>query len=436
MSINKVIVTAVLISLLCPVVQQAQGQEVLSLNVEQVINKAIAESEEYQIKDNTVQKLQQQYREAKSSIYPQVNGAVAWANNYDYPDKAKTQISDYTFDAGVVASQVIWSFGKVSAAVRLADRLLVGSRMNKDITKQDIVYTAKIRYYSTLLAQNSLNILQESLGNTRYNKELVIQRSSGGRSSRRDIIKMDADIASRIPQVNEVKAGFGSALRGLKVLIGAAPEAEIVMTEGFPAEYKPLDGSALVKSLRGNEPTLQALRQNIAVYEELVLIRKAGYYPTIAAFATWDYMGGSADYYIGRENLDFYNTLGVKMNVPLWTSGQTSSQLKQAKIDLQNARLQLQLVDKGMALELNNAVSEYNEYIDTLAANQEAVKLAQESFKMMQDMFASGQVSLTDLNDSELLLTSQKLKREITSFNINAMMAKIEKMTGKLIWQN
>jgi outer membrane protein TolC len=124
------------------------------------------------------------------------------------------------------------------------------------------------------------------------------------------------------------------------------------------------------------------------------------------------------------------------MNVPLWTSGQTSSILQQAKIDLQNAQLQLQMVDKAMVLELNNAVAEYNEYIDTLAANQAAVKLAQDSFKMMQDLLASGQVSLTDLNDSELLLTSGKLKLQVTLFNLNATIAKIEKMAGKLIWQN
>lgn len=436
MGIKKVIITALLAVLLFTSIVQAQGQETLSLSMEQVIERAVAESEAYRIQDNTVQKLQQQYREVKATIYPQVNGSVAWVNNYEYPDKAKAQMTDYTFDAGITASQVVWSFGKVSSAVRLADKLLAGSRMNKDTTKLEVIYAAKIRYYSTLLADSSVKILRESLENTRHNKELVIQRASGGRSSRRDIIKMDADIAARVPQVNEANTGLSSALRGLKVMIGTAPEAEIVMTDAFAAEYKPLDGPALVKSMRENEPTLQSLRQNIAVYEELTKIRKAGYYPTIAAFATWDYMGGGADYYIGKDNLGGYNAIGLKMNIPLWTSGQTSSQLQQAKIDLQNAKLQLQMVDKGMVLELNNAVAEYNQYIDTLAANQAAVKLAQDSFNMMQDMLASGQVSLTDLNDSELLLTSGKLKLEVTLFNINATIAKIEKMAGKLLWLN
>ncbi len=436
MRMNKLVMIVVMIRFLCPAASQAQGQEILSLNMEQVINKAIIESEQYQIQDNTVKKLEQQYREAKSAIYPQVNGAVTWLNNYEYPDKAKAQMTDYAFDAGITASQIVWSFGKVSSAVRLADKLLAGSRMNKDTTKQEVIYAAKIRYYSTLLAKSSLDILQESLGNTRRNKELVIQRSSAGRSSRRDIIKMDADIAARVPQVNEAGTSLSSALRGLKVMIGAAPEAEVIMTDTYAAEYKPLDGPALVKSMRENEPTLQALYQNIAVYEELTKIRKAGYYPTIAAFATWDYKGGGTDYYIGDNNLDGYSVFGLQMNVPLWTSGQTSSQLQQAKIDLQNAQLQLQMVDKAMVLELNNAVAEYNEYIDTLAANQAAVKLAQDSFKMMQDLLASGQVSLTDLNDSELLLTSGKLKLQVTLFNLNATIAKIEKMAGKLIWQN
>jgi outer membrane protein TolC len=70
----------------------------------------------------------------------------------------------------------------------------------------------------------------------------------------------------------------------------------------------------------------------------------------------------------------------------------------------------------------------YEQYKENLKANIDAVNLAEESFKQSQEMFASGQLTLTDLNDAELLLTNQRLNKETTLFNINITLAEIEKL--------
>lgn len=71
---------------------------------------------------------------------------------------------------------------------------------------------------------------------------------------------------------------------------------------------------------------------------------------------------------------------------------------------------------------------EYKQYKENLKANIEAVRLAEEAFKQTQEMFASGQATLTDLNDAERLLTNQKLNKEMTLFSINITLARIEKL--------
>jgi outer membrane protein TolC len=223
---------------------------------------------------------------------------------------------------------------------------------------------------------------------------------------------------------------YSSALRSLRVLIGAQGGSTLELTEEFPSEYASLDLPVLAARLRDNEPTLNALRQNAAAMDDAVSIRKAEYYPTVSGFATWDHLGTGNSYDVGEENRDDYGVAGIKVSVPLWTSGQTSAQLQQARIDARNARLELKKTDKNLGLALDDALAEYDEYNETLAARNEAVKLAEESFSMYRDMFASGQISLSDLNDAELFLTSEKLKRETTLFNINVTLAKIEKLTG------
>jgi outer membrane protein TolC len=85
---------------------------------------------------------------------------------------------------------------------------------------------------------------------------------------------------------------------------------------------------------------------------------------------------------------------------------------------------------KNLELELEKTLLEYNELLKTLPANIEAVSLAGQSFEMSQDLLKSGQMSVTDLNDAEMMLTGQKIKYETTLFKLNVALDKLEKLTG------
>ncbi len=430
MRANKIIIEMMIVWGACFVPARSYAEEVTRVNVQQAVEMALIESEDYAIASNEIEKRFEQYRQVKSGIYPQLNAESSWVNNFEYPESAAATINDYSLGVGVKVSQLLWSFGKVSSAVKFAQKYADIARLQKDATKQDIAYAAKISYYSLVLAQNTRNILAASLDNAEKNKSLLEQRSAGGRSSKRDVIKMNADIASRIPRVNEAMSGLDSAERSFKVLIGVNIATKVELIESFADEYKRINKNKFLVSLQNDEPTLKALECGIEASSDVVAINRAEYYPTVAAFGSWDYKGIGNDADIGRKNLDNYGVAGIKVSVPLWTGGQISAKLRQARIERRNAELELKKVKKTLTLKLENAIAKYHKDIETLQANRQAVALAEESFKMAQDMFKSGQVTLADLNDAELLLSSERLNMQNTLFNINITMAKIEKISG------
>jgi len=423
----------VLMSLLCfvgTIVAPKDGcsQEVLQVSIEEAVALALRKSEDFQIATNEIDKMHYRYKEAKSTLYPHIEGEITWAHNPEYPDIAAATTRDYSLDTGVTVNQVLWAFGRVSSAIRLADKYIAISGFNKDIAKQEIVYNTKLSYYSVLLAERTRSIVQASYENARKNKGLLEKRASSGRSSKRDNIKMAADIASRVPRVNDAQAAFDSAMRTVKIILGVDAAVSVRLTDDFATDYRTFEGGDIKESLHENEPTLQALRTQIEADEDMIKLKRANFLPTISAFATWNYRGMGDTYEVRRDNLDHYAVAGVKVSVPIWAGGEKIAQLQQAKIEKANAILQLQKTTKEFALELDNAISEYHAYINTLEANTKAVELAKESFKMTQDLFESGQVSLADLNDAELQLTSQRLSMVLTLHNLNATLAKIEKL--------
>jgi outer membrane protein TolC len=404
--------------------------EVLKISLKDAIDMAIETSEDVQIKDNEVIRSNSQVREERSELFPHVSGIAIWSRNYEYPDIPATALTkEYDFNVGATLDQKLFTFGRISSAISAARKQLEASQWNKETTNQEVVYITKLAYYNAYLAKCTLEIVQESYGRVQENKGILESRSSSGRASKYDNIKMAADIASRIPMVSNARANLNSALETLKRVIGVDTNVNIDITDNFATEYQTFNKEDLIRNLLEKQPTLKALEKNIDAAQDTIWGKKAEYLPELSAFSTWNHKGSGNEYDIRSENLHDYGVVGLKVSMPIWEGGKRNEELQQAKIDKSNAELNLQKMTKDLQLELDAAVVVYNEFVETLHSYEDAVRLAEESFKLSQNMFQSGHISITDLNSAELLLTKEKINKETVLFNINETLAKIEKLT-------
>jgi len=286
-----------------------------------------------------------------------------------------------------------------------------------------------LSYYSCILTRNVLYINEKSYENTLENQKLLDQRSYGGRSSKYEFLRISADVASRIPEVNTARTQFDAATETLRRVIDVDLDLKIELVGDFDQTYIDFDYKTLVAAMYAYEPTLQSLGKKIKSAESQVKSKYAAFFPTLSAFAAWDHLGGSnEDILFSDRKLDNYSVWGLKVSVPIWEGGQKEAQLTQANADKDIAVLRKRQVERNLLLELKKAFLEYKQYKDNLKANVDAVDLAEKSFKQSQDMFASGQISVVDLNNAELLLTKQRLNKEMTLYYINVTMARIEKL--------
>ncbi|MDD5115985.1 MAG: TolC family protein [Candidatus Omnitrophica bacterium] len=399
---------------------------ILRLDLDSAVKMALDSSEDLKIKDREVGKSEGKYGEARSGMFPHINAESTFLYNIDYPNSMN--LGDYDSISGLTASQLIWSFGRVMYAVNSAKKAVEASRFSREAGKLEIIYSAKLSYYSNLLARNALSITESSYANALENKKLLGERSYGGRSPRYEILRMDTDVASRVPTVNEARAQFGTSTETLKKIAGIDPLNRIELTDDFSEDYGELDYDMLVNAMYEYEPSLKSLAKYIESADSNVKSKYASFLPTVSGFTSWDYLGAPSSSMLNGNETGSYAFAGVKISVPIWEGGEKQAQLRQARMDKEIAMLQRKRSEKDLLLALKKASLEYRQYRDNLKANMEAVRLAEESYRQTRDMFAAGQVDLTDLNDSELLLTNQRLNKELTLFNINVTLARIEKL--------
>lgn len=418
---------------LCMIIFNAVGigaqerEGALLLNQEEFIERALLSSEDFMLSENQIDAFKAQYKEIRAQILPQVSGESSWLYNASFPEDT---IDDYDVNNTISARQILWAFGRIKSALSAAGKACMISSLDKDATREAVIYRAKHAYAAALLAEETYSIIQASYENAVSNKEILEERSANGRVSKQDNIKISADIAARIPAVRNARAELKAAHNALRFMINE-PDQTIQLTDRYMNEYKALDYNKLENALLSHEARLQSLQEALFLKDDIIQQREAGYMPAISAFGSYSYKGGDDSAVISSNNLDSYSAAGVKVSVPIFTGLETTALLEQAKIDKRNAELLLQKTRKELLLELKNAVSDYHEYIETLKANNEAVRLAEESFSVFQELFKTGQITVMDLNDAELALTNQKLAREETLFFIYVTIAKIEQLTTR-----
>ena len=403
--------------------------ETLSLNLQDAVSRAIEESEDYKMQENEIVKSNYKTKETASILFPQVTGELTYIDNLSFPDISTTRfLKDFNFDAGVNVNQIITTFGRISSSISAMKKMTSMNIYRKESVKDEVVFNTKLLYYNAYFAKQVLQITKESYENTLKNKDILENRSELGRISKRDNIKIAADLSARVPMIANAESTYATALESLKKAIGASLESVIEFKEGYIKNYENFDIAKAFSNLQQNHPMLKALQQSIYAQEDLVRSKRAEYFPILSAFYRHNYKGSSEDYFIGDDTLFNYSAVGLNLQVPLFYGNRTNSKIKQSLADKDNAILSYKKTKKNLELELDKAFTEYNELIRTLPANEEAIDLSQESFNLSQNLFKSGQLSVTDLNDAEMMLTNQKLKKEANLFKLQVALAKIERL--------
>ena len=404
--------------------------ETIPLNLSETISRAIRESEDYQIQKNEVIKSKYKTKETASILFPQITGELTYLDNLKYPQIPTTRmIKNFTFDAGVNVNQIITTFGKISSTIAAMKKFTTMNKFREDSVKDEVVFNSKLLYFNAYFANRVLQITKGSYENALKNKELLEKSSETGRISTRDNIKLSADIAARIPMIANAESSYTMALESLKKATGIDSDSDIELTEGYRTNYGNFNIKQAIAHLEQHQPILKALQQSIGAQEDLVKSKKAEYFPTLSAFFRYNYKGSSDDYFIGNETLFNYGAVGLNLQIPLFYGTRTRDKIKQSIADKDTAVLTFQKTKKNLELELEKAITEYKELIKTLPANQEAENLAQDSFNLSQNLFASGQLSATDLNDAEMMLMNQKLKKETSLFKLQVALAKIDRLS-------
>ena len=165
-----------------------------------------------------------------------------------------------------------------------------------------------------------------------------------------------------------------------KDLLGAASRIPLLSP-------KPNDINAWSQAAEKNSKKVQMAEYAVAVAEENVNLARAGKSPTVDLFARHSASSTYGESGFDQDKLDA--VVGIQLNIPLYTGGNTASKIREARHKLQQSRYLLE-AEKRSAIQQTRAsfltittgLTQLNALQQALKSNQVAAQATQTGFEV------------------------------------------------------
>src|SRR3984957_5235420 len=206
-------------------------------------------------------------------------------------------------------------------------------------------------------------------------------------------------------------------MNGVKVVTGAAATVLLLaLANPVPALADTIE-AALVRAYQNN-PQLNAQRAAVRATDENVPQALSGYRPKVAVTASAGYQytdlnstfGGTATQIVRSEvhGTDPPRSAGLTVTQTLYNGNQTANKTRVAESQVSGAREGLRVLEQTLLLSAATVYMDYLRDAAIVEVNRSNVRVLDQTLKQTQDRFNVGEVTRTDVAQSEAQLAAGK----------------------------
>jgi outer membrane protein TolC len=455
-----------------PPAQVAPSRDAVDLTLDAAITRAVGQSEEMQLAKADIDSAETRITAARSAGLPQVNASSSYTRLFKsgfsqgidlrVPDPLRfnpnpnlpleqrvayleqnagtavlTTLGDllttalagvglgspHLYNVGINGSQVLYSGGRVGAAVGIFTNVRDAARYSFKEQAADVELNIRTTYYHALLAAELDSIAQAALVQAETFLQQERTRQQAGFASDLDVMRAEVSLETLRPQTVDARNARSLAQLDLKRLINLPLDQPINLTT--PLEVP--TGAALVQTrvapekLVAERPAVQAADRNIAAREQQVKAARADYMPTIQLQAQY---GGQI---VPNGIVDFreaswtpLGTLSVGVQIPIFAGFKRGADIGQAQVQLRQTQLQETQLRESVQLQYEQALGERENARAAIAARQRTVDQAQRVYDLLLLSYEQGASSQLDVSSARLSLfqARQNLAQALSDFYI------------------
>ena len=295
-----------------------------------------------------------------------------------------------------------------------------------------MVSQVKQAYYAVMLAEASRDALKENYDNAKKKYDDINQKYQQGLSSEYDLIRADVAVKNVEPSLFDAENSIVLAKWRLKALIGVDLDMSIDCT-GSLNDYtdRLYDGYMKVDTTMLAQNS--SLRQIDLQQRQLLKSRdvaKSAYYPTLNLSFAYQWNAMANDFRFKDYRWNPYSTLGLSLNIPIFSGGRRYNSLKQTKVQIDQLALTRLDTERNLMVGVRQSVDKMRTGIRQYESACKSVDQARKGYDIAVKRYDTGAGTLLEVNDSQLALTQSQLNRSQAVYSYLVAQAQLDETLG------
>lgn len=416
---------------------RVSARERLTLDLEAAKEHALNFNRTLKNSGLSVDQSQEKLWETIAAGLPQVNAGADYTNalgaeisiQFDENMPATKIPIKPTSNFNLQVGQLIFS-GSYLIGIQTAKLARQLSEKSLKKTEQEVVSQVVEGYYLVLISEESVNILRNNTENLQevYRKTEPLVRV--GMMEKVELDQLSVQVNSLLNAVRSAERQLELAKNLLRVQLGVPAETELELTQSL-SDF--IDDDELTMGFNpAFEPEqnvdFQLLKVQEEMTEKMITMQQASYLPTVTGFYNYTEKILKPAFDMSPKHL-----VGLQMNIPVFSSGERRSKVRQAKIDLETTRNSKALLEEQLDIQYKQLQFNLASALESYQTQKKNVEVSREVYQNLRRKYEQGMISGLELTTADSNYLQAESEYLTSILEVLQSQNALEKLTGRIL---
>jgi outer membrane protein len=368
--------------------------------------------------------------QVRSQQIPNVAATGQWQRN----DASISQFyppATTLWELELKATQTLYAGGGVDSAIK-------GAKLDRDAAAFDLqtaidtaLLDVRTKFYNVLLNREKIRVEEENVRLYQHQLGDTKNQFETGTVSNFEVLRAKVFLANAQPALITARNAFRIAVEQLRQSLGTPGSAtfpEVVGDLDFtPSNF---DADSAIASAHEHRPELQRLDKLENAAGEGVTTARSALYPNVQAFGAYQWDGVTfVNPMYGSPTANGW-LFGLQSTWSIFDGRATDGKVRQAKSQLEMARLSKASEELEVDLEVRQALSALQEAEELVNASRQTIDQAAEALRLADARYHAGSATQLDVLTSQVSLSQSKTDQLTANYNYLVALANVRKAIG------
>ena len=267
--------------------------------------------------------------------------------------------------------------------------------------EQDLAVRVCGAYFEAMLTHEQLALVLAQ--RAAYSTQLAAAKQglTGGSGTRTDVDEAQARLDMTVASEIEARQSIDYTLRQLQTMVNQPINAlaKLDLSRFTLADPQPNQVDAWIDRVELNNRHLQSIKAQVESARNEVDKAQSGHYPTLDAVAQWS--RSESENVLNVQSSYTNRSVGVQLNVPLYSGGYVNSTVRQALANLERAEQLLEAARRELAVNVHKEFRGVTENMAKIRALEQAVRSTDQLVLSNRKSLQAGSRTLVDVMNAE-----------------------------------